>query len=33
MDLGGEVMDEVIRDWMRENNFLVALDDDGWLND
>ena len=33
MDLGGEVMEEVIRDWMRENDFLVALDDDGWLND
>ena len=33
MDHGGEILDEVIRDWMRENNFLVALDDDGWLND
>lgn len=33
MDLGPEIIDEVIRDWMRENNFLVALDDDGWLDD
>jgi len=33
MDLGNEVLEEVIRDWMRENDFLVALDDDGWLDD
>jgi len=33
MDLGGETIEEVIRDWMRENDFLVALDDDGWLDD
>ena len=33
MDQGGEVIEEVIRDWMRENDFLVALDDDGWLDD
>ena len=32
-DLGFEIMEEVIRDWMRENDFLVALDEDGWLND
>lgn len=31
MDSGGEIIEEVIRDWMRENNFLVALDEDGWL--
>jgi len=31
MDHGGEVLEETIRDWMRENDFLVALDDDGWL--
>jgi len=31
MDHGGEVIEETIRDWMRENDFLVALDDDGWL--
>ena len=33
MDLGDEIIDETIRDWMRENDFLVALDDDGWLDD
>lgn len=33
MDDGGEIMEEVIRDWMRDNDFLVALDDDGWLDD
>ena len=33
MDHGGEIIEEVIRDWMRENDFLVQLDDDGWLND
>ena len=33
MDHGGEILEETIRDWMRENDFLVALDDDGWLNE
>ena len=33
MDSGGDIIEEVIRDWMRENNFLVALDEDGWLDD
>ena len=33
MDLGGETIEEVIRDWMRENDFLVALDEDGWLDE
>ena len=33
MDLGGETIEEVLRDWMRENDFLVALDQDGWLDD
>jgi hypothetical protein len=32
MDMGGEILEETIRDWMRENDFLVALDDDGWLD-
>ena len=31
MDLGGEILEETIRDWMRDNDFIVALDDDGWL--
>ena len=33
MDHGGEIIEEVIRDWMRENDFLVLLDNDGWLDD
>ena len=33
MDSGGEIIEEVVRDWMRENDFLVALDEDGWLDD
>ena len=33
MDLGDEILGESIRDWMRDNDFLVSLDDDGWLND
>ena len=33
MDSGGEVLEECILDWMRENDFLVPLDDDGWLDD
>ena len=32
MDHGGEIIEEVINDWMIENDFLVALDDDGWLD-
>jgi hypothetical protein len=33
MDLGGEIIEETIRDWMIDNNFLVALDEDAWLDD
>lgn len=33
MDMGGEIIEETIRDWMRENDFIVALDEDGWLDD
>ena len=33
MDHGDEVLDECIRDWMRDNDFLVSLDEDGWLDD
>ena len=32
MDHGGEILEEIIRDWMRENDFLVALDEDSWLD-
>ena len=33
MDLDGQIIEEVIRDWMRDNDFLVALDDDSWLDE
>jgi len=33
MDHGGEILEETILDWMRENDFLVALDEDGWLDE
>lgn len=33
MDLGGEIIEEVIYDWMRDRNILVSLDNDGWLDD
>ena len=33
MDSGGDIIEEVIRDWMRDNDFLVSLDEDGWLDD
>jgi len=33
MDQGGEILEEVIRDWMRDNDFLVALEDDQWLDE
>ena len=33
MDMGGEIIEETIRDWMRENDFIVALDEDGWLDE
>lgn len=33
MDLGVDIIEEVIRDWMIDNDFLVALDDDGWWDE
>lgn len=33
LEYGVEVIDESLRDWLRENNFLVALDEDGWLDE
>jgi len=33
MDSGGDIIEEAIRDWMRDNNFLVSLEEDGWLDD
>ena len=31
MDMGIEIINELLFEWMLENNFLVALDEDGWL--
>ena len=31
MDNGGEILEECVRDWMRENDFLVSMEDDGVL--
>lgn len=33
MDSGGDIIEETIRDWMRENDFLIALEDDQWLDE
>jgi hypothetical protein len=33
LEYGTESLHEAIDDWMRENDFLVILDDDGWLDD
>lgn len=33
MDSGGDIIEETIRDWMRDNNFLVSLEEDGWLDE
>jgi hypothetical protein len=33
LEYGAEYMDEAVTDWMIDNDFLVALDDDGWLDD
>lgn len=33
LEYGVESLDEHMRDWLRECDFLVSLDDDGWLND
>ncbi len=27
MDSGGEIIEDVIRDWMRENDFLIPIDE------
>ena len=28
MDSGGDIIEEAIRDWMRDNNFLVSLEEE-----
>ena len=32
LEFGVDQLDERLRDWLRENDFLVSLDDDGWLD-
>ena len=32
LEYGSEVLVEGINDWLIENNFLVLLDEDGWLD-
>ncbi len=27
MDSGGEIIEEVVRDWMRDNDFLISIED------
>jgi hypothetical protein len=33
LEYGAEYMYEAVTDWMIDNDFLVALDDDGWLDE
>jgi len=32
LEYGAEQLDEAILDWMIDNDFLAALEDDGWLD-
>jgi hypothetical protein len=33
LEYGVEELDDSLRDWLRENNFLVSLEDDGWVDE
>jgi hypothetical protein len=33
LEYGADFMDEAIIDWMIDNDFVTALDDDGWLDE
>lgn len=33
LEYGAEQLDEAILDWMIDNEFIAALEDDGWLDD
>lgn len=33
LEYGAEYVDEAILDWMIDNDFIAALEDDGWLDD
>lgn len=33
LDMGSEIIDEVIRDWLLDNDFLVNLDEEEWVEE
>ena len=33
LEYGTDQLDEAILDWMTENEYMVSLDDDGWLDE
>jgi hypothetical protein len=33
LEYGAEYVDEAIQDWMIDNDFIVVLDNDNWLDD
>ena len=33
LEYGTDQLDEAVMDWLTENEYLVALDDDGWLDE
>jgi hypothetical protein len=33
LEYGAEYVDEAIQDWMIDNDYLAALEEDGWLDD
>jgi len=33
LEYGAEYVDEAVTDWMIDNNFMVLVDDDGWLDE
>ncbi len=33
LEYGVEDLDEGLRDWLRDNDFIVSLDEDGWLDE
>ena len=33
LDMGSEIIDEVIRDWLLSNDFLVNLDEEEWVEE
>lgn len=33
LEYGTDQLDEAVMDWLTENGYLVALDDDGWLDE